>query len=155
MPNPISITLDRKSKEVEISISQAIPRIERGLKRAMFDIGGAVSAYGKQLIEEGERHGRFYGSHQASAPGEPPANWTGKLANSFGYTVQGYNEMTFYNDARSDKDAPYPLFLQGGTKNQDGSIRMEPRPFMDVSIEKTTGIAENYILQRTDEEIKK
>jgi phage gpG-like protein len=73
-------------------------------------------------IESPPKTGRIYGTHQASAPGEPPANDTGELAASI--TVESDGE-TVTLAAR----APYaPTLEYGGAK-------IAPRPFFWNTIE--------------------
>lgn len=75
-------------------------------------------------ITTGTRTGRFYrdgdGFHRASAPGEPPANWTGRLASSFS-AEPGVDDAS----AEIVSDVNYALYLE------QGSIRLEPRPYLD------------------------
>jgi HK97 gp10 family phage protein len=65
--------------------------------------------------------------HQASAPGEPPANDTGEL----GRTIKSTMEVLKPGVAAAVvwADAPYAKYLEFGTK------RMEPRPFMTPAVE--------------------
>lgn len=70
--------------------------------------------------------GAFYGNHQASAPGEPPAVDTGALRNSVGQEVTG-------NVLRVGVAMPYGPFLEFGTITEGGFI--EPRPFMRPALE--------------------
>lgn len=66
--------------------------------------------------------------NRSSAPGEFPVSQSGKLANSFGYRTR-VNELLIYNRTRSKTGAPYPLFLNIGTR------KMEPRQYFDNTIE--------------------
>lgn len=66
--------------------------------------------------------GRMYGTHRASAPGEPPAVETGHLRQSVQYTHEG-------GDHRVGTDAPYAPPLEYGTS------KMAPRPFMRPGLE--------------------
>lgn len=65
------------------------------------------------------KSGKSYKVHQASAPGEPPATDTGKLASSI------TTEYDFANlIGRVNCSAEYGPYLEYGT------VKMEPRPFM-------------------------
>lgn len=57
----------------------------------------------KHKIRTGSRSGNIYGRHQASAPGEPPANLTGELAASYTYT-----RMTDRPGSRATAGSPLP-----------------------------------------------
>jgi len=73
------------------------------------------------LITTGSRSGRMYGSHQASAPGEPPARLSGNLAKSI--KIQRVNQ--YATAVRVTEE--YAIFLEYGTG------KIEPRPFMTVA----------------------
>ena len=66
--------------------------------------------------------------NRSSAPNEHPVSQSGKLLKGFGYRAR-VNELLIFNKARSDKGAPYPAFLNEGTK------KMEPRQYFDSQIE--------------------
>jgi HK97 gp10 family phage protein len=90
------------------------------------------------IIEEGKT-GRIYGSHQASAPGEPPANQSGELAKSISYkVVNGANgpEITISVDAK------YGGMLELGTRF------MEPRPFMRPAVANVSPACTKALAQR-------
>jgi len=78
-------------------------------------------------------HGKV--THQASAPGEPPAPDTGALRNSVGQEVVG-------NALRIGVGMPYAPFLEFGTIGEGGFIA--PRPFMRPALaaarERMTGV---------------
>lgn len=67
-------------------------------------------------------NGEWYGSHQASAPGEMPAIDTGALAASIQTDVQGTKGTVYTNQE-------YAEFLEYGTSN------MEARPYMTPAAE--------------------
>ena len=72
-------------------------------------------------VLSGARSGRMYGGHQASAPGEPPAQWSGNFR--LGWqprTVAGGN--TFLS--RIENGAFYAGWLENGTPGG----QMAPRP---------------------------
>src|SRR3546814_6776743 len=78
------------------------------------------------MIHNGRRTGRVYTfrgrKHQASAPGEVPANRTGRLANSVDYEATGHHTLVF------GERAEYAGWLENGT------TRMAPRPNLQVSV---------------------
>lgn len=67
------------------------------------------------------KHGRFYGTHRASAPGEAPAILTGTLIGSIGQPV--IRDFT----GSMNVSAPYARYLEEGTP------RILPRPYAEVS----------------------
>lgn len=84
-------------------------------------------------IETGSRTGRMYGDHQASAPGEPPANLTGELAESIHSVRRGSMSYTV------EADAKHGLPLELGTSN------MEARPFMGPALQRNKLRIKNMI----------
>ena len=78
----------------------------------------------KKSIASGAKSGRRYGSHTSSAPGQPPANWTGKLLRSI--KVQKMKGISFVYVT-----AKYAEFLEFGTS------KMRPRPFIIPAFIKT------------------
>lgn len=80
----------------------------------------------RRLILDEAKTGKMYGSHQASAPGEAPANETGELVESFTAEVDTSikDKPTLIIGARAD----HATFLEYGTKF------MAPRPFMRPAI---------------------
>lgn len=94
----------------------------RGLRSALFDIGFKNARDAGDLINNESRSGRVYfvkgTPHQSSAPGEAPANMSGRLKKSMNYLVRGYHEVEFGSTAR------HALWLEEGTK------LIQPRPFL-------------------------
>lgn len=76
-------------------------------------------------VLSGPRSGRRYGSHVASAPGEPPAADTGTLMGSF-RPIQGAP-----NVAGIETSVSYAGLLEGGTS------RMAARPFRERIIKES------------------
>lgn len=81
----------------------------------------------KNEVLRGQRSGKMYGRHQASAPGESPANWSGHLRDS------SFTPLT--NDAHLPgimSNAEYADYLESGTPG--GMIA--PRPYRQPIIDK-------------------
>lgn len=74
----------------------------------------------------GARTGRIYGEHQASAPGEPPAEDTGALRASIEarVNISGGNVI----GEIGTRSVPYAAELEFGTS------RVEPRPFLRPTV---------------------
>ena len=115
----------------EIVSKELIVKHQRNIKNAFANHGKRVTKALEKKIKTGSRTGRVYffrgKRHKASAPGEPPANRSGRLAKSFKYKL-GYDEMIVFSNAFSNKGAPYPFFLEEGT------VKMDPRPFWESTI---------------------
>lgn len=75
-------------------------------------------------------HGRKYGRHTASAPGEPPAPDTGNLRRRWRqYVLAQTNSRGSEITCRLKSDVEY------ATRLEKGSGRVKPRPFTDRIIE--------------------
>ena len=107
---------------------EGIMRIVRqAAMEAVYD--GALSVEGEatRLIESGPKTGRVYQrnsvSHQASAPGEPPASDTGRLKQS----------STVETDT-ADLSATVTWRTLYAAMLEFGTTRMLPRPFARVAL---------------------
>ncbi|MEK0324941.1 MAG: hypothetical protein QQN63_04485 [Nitrosopumilus sp.] len=108
-----------------------------GIQSALTDIGRRDVKSARAMIKDKNKTGRIYirrrgGQrirHQASSPGQAPANFTGLLARETAFEVSGFRFMKFGN--RAD----YSAFLELGTS------QMEPRPFLIKAIKENEGYA--------------
>lgn len=82
-------------------------------------------------VLRGSRSGRLYGSHRASAPGEPPAVKSGTLRNSWRPVQYGSRHQS----PAIESGVSYAGYMENGTPG--GMIA--PRPFADKIIQKSQG----------------
>lgn len=134
----------RKAEQHIKNILAADDIFEKGLRNALFEIGKDAARAAAALINNNGRSGRlyFYGGkpHRASAPGEPPANRTGRLKKSMDYSVHGDYQVEFGSTASYAKDL------------EEGSDKIEPRPFLKEVVEsKGAQHAETLGAEVTDE----
>lgn len=107
-------------------------QIEKEVQATLFVSAKQIEGDAKKSILRGQKTGRLYQrrsvSHRASAPGEAPANDTGRLANSINAQVgRQANEA----EVRAGGGiVRYARMLEFGT------IRMAARPFMFPAVEK-------------------
>lgn len=94
------------------------PLAARIVRKTALDLEAGIKA-----SLQGQGHGEWYGNHQASAPGDPPAIDTGALANS----VQAYPITPTH--WRVAVNADYGVYLEYGT------VHMEPRPFVEPQVD--------------------
>lgn len=149
-------------KEIDaLKKANIIATTKRGISKAFHQTGRQLIATGKQLILSKDKTGRIYhyvvygGSskigpkkitkktHQASAPGEAPANLSGTLKSSFNYTIQGAKSITFGNSAKYAADLEF------------GTARVKARPYMSKSIETNQRDIENIFQDTITVEITK
>lgn len=108
---------------VRFNTPEILARARRGAERGIVAATEDVRNEALRLILDTPKTGRIYRrrgvEHQASAPGEAPANDTGRLVNSIRTT---YDLPTLVG--RIVASTAYAAFLEYGTS------RMEPRPYM-------------------------
>jgi len=128
----ISVTVNKRSREVLLDISDLANKQKSNIRNALHDIGEEVKRENKRLIKEGPKTGRIYRyngkNHQASAPGEPPANRSGRLMKSSNYRVRNHQEMNI------GEEAIHAVFLENGTR------KMKPRPHLIRAINNKAGV---------------
>lgn len=141
----IRVKADPLAHRVYFGIDNIKTTHKRAIRNAMFDIGlKNRSDIRNNMKRSSPKTGRIYTIngrvHQSSAPGEAPANFTGKLARSVGYTVRGYSEVTFgYGEE-------YGLYLEKGTE-KDGSVHIKPRTNLKKVMDDNAQTFINYMVR--------
>lgn len=114
--------------------------IRSAVKRGLQQWGYLIVSEAQKSIQTGPKTGRVYVrgglSHQASAPGEPPASDTGRLAASGRYELIGNGnvlQIVFGTD--------YAFYLEYGTST------MAARPFIRKAVKKTRKKGKAIILE--------
>lgn len=99
----------------------------------------------ERLIEKlnEQKSGAFYGSHQASAPGESPASDSKALENSIEAPAIAANTL----EAIVASHAGHASMLEEGTKDEDGKILIEPRPLWDATADEMLPVLENDLIK--------
>jgi len=115
-----------------------LARHEDNIRIALRKHGKLVTDKLTRTIKNSRGRGVKYPNlpNRSSAPNDKPVSQSGKLEKSFHYRSRK-NELLIYNDARSDKGAPYPAFLNQGTK------KMAPRQYFDNTIKSAAVFLEN------------
>lgn len=131
----ISIKASPGTNKTLVDVGRHLNRHRKALRLALKDVGSDVVSDMARFILTGPKTGRIYvyngRAHQASAPGESPANRTGKLAASGDYKVRGYYEMVVgetaeyagYLEHGTYKMAPRPHIIRAVNKNRMNTIR--------------------------------
>lgn len=126
----VSIEMTVCAKKALLSTQGArLRRVHKtGLRKALNETGKDVVDDIVRFIMSPPKTGRIYyfrgRPHQASAPGESPANRTGRLARSASYRTRNHQEMTV------GEVAPYAGYLEYGT------VKMDPRPHIVRAVNK-------------------
>ena len=150
----LKIITNSESREALLILKRSDKITHFGIRRAFYDIGKDLKATTNKLILDGPKTGRVYliridgrlKRHQASAPGEAPANLTDNLRKSIGYDVKGAEELEFGSRSGppaagvSPKQnvAKYSVYLESGTS------KMEPRPYLAPSIRDNQRNTQNH-----------
>lgn len=141
------VTIDKKSQKVLFDIGKHGFKHRKALRIALNEIGSKVSNKMANFIFRPPKTGRFYvykgRRYQASAPGESPANRTGRLAGSGGYRVRSYFDVTIF------ETAPYAKYLEYGTP------KMLPRPHLSRAVNTTRAFAIRTIENCLNRELKR
>jgi hypothetical protein len=102
----------------EIRVSSATLELDKKfLKKALRQAARQVEQAAINLITSTPGAGKLYGSHRASAPGQPPANNTGFLAANFKLTMKGFT-------AKVSDNIFYALALEAGSKGGGGRRKL-------------------------------
>ena len=116
----ISVKAGRHNARAIARAKNARRNLQKGIANALHEIGAENVRHVRKLIYSPPKTGRIYiingRRHQASAPGEAPANLTGSLAKSADYKVTGSAFMEF------GEREEYGRYLEDGTTN------IAPRP---------------------------
>ena len=122
-----------KNAKVFNQIKRAPKSTMRGIRNGFLETRKDLVREARRLITEPPKTGRIYLQrlkgrlvrHQASAPGEAPANFTGALRSSVGAEVSSGNQMEFGAGSTS---VEYARILELGGGN------IAPRPYLIKSI---------------------
>lgn len=124
----ITVRQDPRNRRTILTIEKIGSRFHRGIKHGLHEIGSENVKFLRKIIRDKNKTGRIYiikgRLHQASAPGEAPANLTGKLAKTADYKVRGTYQCEF-----GDKMF-YGKFLEEGTR------KILPRPHIIRTVKK-------------------
>jgi hypothetical protein len=123
------IEIERKSINNLKSVFNAEHIINKGIRKAWFVVGSENIKHTRRLFalpKRGEWYTKPDGKtvHRASAPGEPPANWSFKLSNTMKYVVRSHTQMEF------GAQMFYGKYLEEGKKTD----RNFKRPFLAVTV---------------------
>lgn len=137
----VALNEARGVNKVFIDLGNHDRRYITGIREALYDIGEIVSGEIRKSIITGAKTGRFYRRpggriHQASSPGQAPANDTGTLQASVDYEVHSWSRMEVGDRAL------YGRYLEEGTR------RMEARPHIRPAVQRTGTIAERLLQDR-------
>lgn len=137
-----NIILGKEKLKHKDIILKALKKHGKEINIDLVRVVGSGSRTGKVYSNYGRKYKTSPLTHQASAPGEPPASRTGRLKKSFAYETSPLM-LTVGNFAFSDKGAPYPLILELGSK------KMRPRPYFENTIKKNVYKLDKSLLEYT------
>jgi hypothetical protein len=125
---------DHDNRKVYAQINTAVPTIRNEMILALQEIGRENVRHLRRLIKDPPNTGRIYNRpgnmgrrHQASAPGEAPADQTGRLRKSVSYRVRGSKMFGGSLVMEFGETAPYGIFLERGTKQTSKTAEKRAR----------------------------
>lgn len=137
----------KKDKQTMRNVAASTKAVKKGIRRSLFEIGRENQTYLRNLILDKNKNGRIYvirgKLHQASAPGEAPANLSGGLQKSVDFNVRGSTEMAF------GEKKPYGKYLERGTS------RMAARPHVGRTVKERGNQNRTIFADSIHTEIKK
>lgn len=114
------------TRRVLRSVKDGLEHFQTGIRRGLLRVGRENVRHARKLVRDKNKNGRIYSfkgkPHQASAPGEAPANMSGTLQKTMKYIVRGHQQMEFGDQAL------YGKFLE------DGTVKMAARPHLSRTI---------------------
>lgn len=143
-----SFELTGPSKRVLDRAQNMDRRVRRQIRHSMYQIGNDfVKTASKKILEKpktgqtkivrrGKTRRRF--RHTASAPGEAPANLSGTLRRSLGFSVQGHSQVEL-GAGKDGSGVKYARALEFGFSPRN----LKPRPYVVKSAEenfRNTGV---------------
>lgn len=132
--------IDPGNKKVFFDLGRSAAGTKRGVRQGLWALARDLRTGVRKRIKEKPKTGRLYRikgrrrRHRASAPGEDPANLTGKLRNSVGFDIRGTSQLEFgYRDT-----VDYGKFLEVGTN------KMKPRPALTNQVNQSARNARQH-----------
>lgn len=108
---------------------RALQQVNSAATRGMRKAGTVVIKEMRRLMLEEPKSGHLYGTHRASAPGEPPASETGRLVRSFKPEINKQGDKIILTISSSE---PHFRFTEGGTS------KMAKRPLIEPAVKNVT-----------------
>ena len=135
----IRVKSDSKTKRTMVTIDKMAGLTSKAIRAALYEIGSESVKHLRKMVRSGGRSGRMYGSHQASAPGEPPAaRSNSRLTKGMRYDVRGDFQCEFGDTA------PYGGYLEEGTK------KMDARPHVSRTVQEKQGDVRDIFRKELD-----
>ena len=160
MPTGLTPGSARRLKQVEKLTDATM----KGIRQANYLIGNHLVKLARTKILKPPKSGRIYHltrpsgrivRHQSSAPGQPPANFSGRLRASVGSIVKGQQLHfgaggTVESGRLKGKIVRYARDLELGNPQR----HLAKRPYLKSSINDSTKIVQNYYKQYIGQNVK-
>ena len=141
------IKFGKDTKHVLDSFKTHVNSIDTDARHTLFEIGKLFDKELRDGIKNPPKSGKYYSKNgrrvRASKAGEYPANRTGRLRKSSNFRVVTDRKMIV------GLTASYAKFLEEGT------VRMEPRPMLELTAERIEKRAFEIARKRMGEKIKR
>ena len=135
------ITVNTKTNRVIVDLGNHSRVHRQVIRDGFYDLGKITQKEMRRLIKTGPKTGLIYRrrnrpNHQASAPGEAPANDSGDMAKSADYSVRDDQMEIGYK-------VSYAKIMEFGARviKGDKVIIIKPRPSLRPAVRTTSSIA--------------
>lgn len=138
--------IDPGNKKVFLDLGKAAAGTKRGVRQGFHALGRELHAGVRKRIKKKPKTGRLYRikgrkrRHRASAPGEDPANLSGKLRKSVSRKIRNEDMEFGYDDS-----------VDHGKVLEEGNSKIKPRP----ALTKQVNASAKNARQHFEREIKK
>jgi len=153
---PVKIIVHRKTHRVLADVGKHPEKWKRGIEKAWYGVGQDGVNEAVRLMNL-PKTGRFYQyqgrRYQASAPYEAPAIRSGRMVQSNEYAVRSWRQLEVGNTAKSRKGAPYPGFLEDGTRKSAKHAGIAPRQLFTQVANNMARNTEVRLLRAVGEEL--
>lgn len=127
-----------ENQKIFIRVKELPKAQTRWIRKAFYFIGKDLVKDSNKLILEKPKHGKLYRIkrnkitrlHRASAPGEPPANFSGSLRQSIDFDVVGADRMQFGVKEKFQNRKGTPGGVKYGKYLELGTNKMDERPYL-------------------------
>jgi HK97 gp10 family phage protein len=134
----IRLIANPENRKVKVQIKNIVNYSKKGIRKGFYYLGKDLTKESQRLIKDPPKTGRIYRlrkggrivRHQASAPGQPPANFTGSLRKSIDFIVRGTDQMEFGSRLYFPDRKGTPEGVKYGKYLELGTRKMAKRPFL-------------------------
>lgn len=148
-----------KNRDIFLSLENIDENTRQGIRQGFFRLGRLLQMNLRKEVIKRNKTGRVYSAgktkkgrqrrHRASAPGETPANRSGNYRKNIGYQIHGSESMEF----GVREGVEYAVWLEEGTKDKNGNVKIAPRPGVGNTVKDTEKDAQRFFDSALESEL--